>query len=105
MISLLGRMGLVGAIVLLLTSAAQASVCSDIKAKCYATCAKLLHAFQCNAGCTTDYRACVKSGSNSNSGGGPAICNSGNKAADSKCLSQHNVTKGSGGSANRAPAK
>ena len=97
--SLLGRMGLVAAVILPLVSAAQASVCSDIKAKCFATCAKLLHEYQCDAGCTNDYRACVKSGSNSNSGGGPAICNSGNKVADSKCLSQHNVKKGSGGSA------
>ena len=103
--SLLGRVGLVGAVVLLLTSAAQASVCSDIKAKGYATCSKLPLAGQCDASCNTEYRACVKSGSNSNSGGGQAICNTGNKAADSKCLSQHNVTAGSGGSANRAPAK
>ena len=93
--SLLGRMGLVGAVVLLLTSAAQASVCSDIKAKCYATCSKLLLAFQCNASCTTEYRACVKSGSNSNSGGGPkGSCQTGNKAADAKCNQGHNVTKG-----------
>ena len=98
--SLLGRMGLVGAVVLLLTSAAQASVCSDIKAKCYATCSKLPLTFQCEASCTTEYRACVKSGSNSNSAGGQAICNTGNKAADSKCQSKHNVTKGSGNSAN-----
>ena len=103
--SLLVRIGLVGAGVLLLVSAAEASVCSNIKASCYATCANLLHWRQCDAGCNNDYRACVKSGTNSNSGGSQAICNTGNKAADSKCRSQHNVTKGSGGSVNRAPAK
>ena len=93
--SLLGRMGLVGAVILPLVSAAQASVCSDIKAKCFATCAKLLHAYQCDAGCTNDYRACVKSGSNSNIGGGPkGSCQTGNKAADAKCNQGHNVTKG-----------
>ena len=92
--SLLGRMGLVAAVILPLVSAAQASVCSDIKAKCFATCAKLLHEYQCDAGCTNDYRACVKSGSNSNSGGGPANCNSGNKAADSKCNQGRDVRRG-----------
>ena len=97
--SLLARIGFVGAIILSLASVAHASVCSDIKAKCYATCGKLLHARQCDAGCNSEYRACAKSGSNSNSGGGHAICNTGNKIADSKCRSQHNVTKGSGGSA------
>ena len=93
-------MGLAGALFLPLAAPAQASVCTDIKAKCYATCGKLLHAVQCDAGCNNDYRACVKSGSNSNSAGGQAICNTGNKAADSKCQSKHNVTKGSGNSAN-----
>ena len=92
-------MGLAGVLFLPLVSAAQASVCSDIKAKCYAGCAKLLHAAQCDAGCNKDYRACVKS-SSSNGGGGQSICNTGNKAADSKCQSKHNVTKGSGRSAN-----
>lgn len=103
--SLLGRMGLVGSVVLLQISAADASVCSDIKVSCFATCANLLHRRQCDAVCNNDYRACVKSGTNSNSGGSQAICNTGNKAADSKCRSQHNVTKGSDGSANRVPVK
>ena len=98
--SLLGRMGMVGAIILPLVSVAQASVCSDIKAKCYANCGKLIYASKCVAGCNSQYRACAKSGSNSNSGGGQAICNTGNNAADSKCHSKHNVTKESGTSAN-----
>ena len=28
-------------------------------------------------------------------GGSPGVCNSGNKAADAKCLAQHNVKSGS----------
>ena len=92
--SLLGRVGLAGAIILFLASAAHATVCSDIKAKCFATCAKLSHPNPCFGGCTNKYRACVKSGANSNSGGGQAICKTGNKQADAKCMQQHNVTKG-----------
>ena len=92
--SLLARMALVGAIILPLVSAANATVCSDIKAKCYTTCGKLLHARQCDGACNNEYRACVKSGSNSNSAGGQSICNSGNKAADSKCNQGRDVRKG-----------
>ena len=50
--------------------------------------------FPCEIASGTDSKKWCQRGSTSNSGGGQAVCNTGNKAADAKCRQQHEVTKG-----------